>query len=102
MPSDRSGVLVRLPRAVKARLADEATRRGVSLNDVAVGALAARFGIPFRPSGRRGSAPRADGDVLLRMPVTLRDKLHARAAQKRRNLNDVIAETLSDELGLAR
>jgi myo-inositol-1-phosphate synthase len=102
MTNERSGVLVRMPGPLKARLAQEAEARGTSLNDVAVGALAARFGVPFRASGRKGAAPRGGGDVLLRMPFALKEKLHKRAAQKKRHVNEFIVETLSDELGLDR
>jgi myo-inositol-1-phosphate synthase len=99
MSADRSELLVRLPDDLKARLADAARSRGSSLNDVAVGALAARFGVPFVPSGRRGAAPRGAGAVLLRLPAALKEKLRARAAQKRRNLNDLVVELLARELG---
>src|SRR5918995_918493 len=71
-----------MPRELKERLAAEVTRAGTSLNDVAVGILAARFAIPFEPSGRKGAAPKGRGDVLLRMPAALKDKLTTRAAER--------------------
>jgi len=57
----RSDVLVRMPPDLKRRLAAEVERRKTSLNDIAVAILASRFGVPFEPSGRRGSprVPRA-------------------------------------------
>jgi myo-inositol-1-phosphate synthase len=92
-------VLVRLPRELKGSLTEEVRRSGRSLNDVAVGILAQRFAVPFRPSGRAGRAPSSSGPVLLRMPAELKDKLAARAAQRKRNLNDLIVETLAERLG---
>src|SRR5262245_8201382 len=88
-----------MPAELKQRLAEEVRRTERNLNDVAVGILAARFAVPFEPSGRAGRAPRAGGAVLLRMPAELKDRLSARAAQHRRNLNDLIVETLSERLG---
>jgi myo-inositol-1-phosphate synthase len=99
--ADRTDVLVRLPAELKRRLADEVAARGSNLNDVAVEILAARFGIPFEPTGRRG-APRPSGrGVLLRMPRALKERLRDRAASRRRTTNELIVETLSERLGLA-
>src|ERR1051325_9633362 len=88
-----------MPGDLKRRLSEEVSRTGQSLNDVAVGTLAARFAVAFEPSGRPGRRPGAGGSVLLRMPAELKDRLGARAAQRRRNVNDLIVETLSERLG---
>jgi myo-inositol-1-phosphate synthase len=88
-----------MPAELKRRLANEVERSGRSLNDVAVEALSARFAVPFRPSGRAGKAPGSSGSVLLRVPAELKDKLAARAAQRKRNVNDLIVETLAERLG---
>src|SRR3954447_42175 len=96
----RSSVLVRLPAAVKERLAEEAGAPARRLTDVAVGALAPRFAIPYTPTGRRAAAPRATGDVLLRMPPELKDKIARRASDRRRPTNDLIVETLAERLGV--
>src|SRR3989440_486326 len=88
-----------MPRELKQRLADEVARRGGNLNDVAVGLLASRFAVPFEPSGRAGTVSREGGTVLLRMPPELKQKLSARAAERKRNVNDLIVETLSERLG---
>src|ERR671937_2743049 len=88
-----------MPHELKQRLAEEVERRGGNLNDVAVGLLASRFAVSFEPSGRPGAVKREGGSVLLRMPPELKDKLAARAAQRKRNLNDLIVETLSERLG---
>jgi myo-inositol-1-phosphate synthase len=92
-------VLVRMPRELKRRLAQEVARSGRSLNDVAVEVLAARFAVPFRPSGRQGRVPGESGSVLLRVPPELKEKLASRAAQRKRNVNDLIVETLAERLG---
>ncbi len=44
-----------MPVELKRALAREVERRGASLNDVAVAILAARFAVPYVPSGRRGA-----------------------------------------------
>jgi myo-inositol-1-phosphate synthase len=88
-----------MPAELKRLLTEEVGRSGRSLNDVAVGLLASRFGVSFEPSGRPGKEPGKSGSVLLRMPPELKDKLAARAAQRKRNLNDLIVETLSKRLG---
>jgi len=89
-----------MPGELKERLAVEVARTGASLNDVAVGILAARFGVVFEPSGRPGTPPGRGRSVLLRMPAELKVKLQARASQRRRNVNELIVETLAERLGL--
>ncbi len=87
-----------MPGELKQLLSKEVRRSGKSLNDVAVGILASRFAVPFEPSGRPGKAPGRSGTVLLRMPAELKETLAARAAQRKRKLNDLIVETLSERL----
>jgi myo-inositol-1-phosphate synthase len=84
---------------LKERLAAEVSSTGRSLNDIAVGILASRFAVPFEPSGRRGSPPKASGDVLLRMPQALKEKLQTRAAERGLGMNDLIVEILAKRLG---
>ena len=88
-----------MPRELKQLLAGEVRRTGRSLNDVAVGILASRFAVSFEPSGRPGKEPGKSGSVLLRMPAELKETLAARAAQRKRKVNDLIVETLSERLG---
>src|SRR5689334_3463634 len=88
-----------MPGELKRLLADEVRRTGQSLNDVAVGILASRFAVSFEPSGRPGKEPGKSGSVLLRMPAELKETLAARAAQRKRKVNDLIVETLSERLG---
>jgi myo-inositol-1-phosphate synthase len=90
-----------MPGELKERLADEVALAGASLNDVAVGILASRFAVPFEPSGRKGARPKGKGDVLLRMPAALKDKLQVRAAERGRRMNDLIVEILAERLGVA-
>src|SRR5436190_16081033 len=98
----RSTVFVRMPPELKQRLAEEVARTGRSLNDIAVGLLAASVAVPFQPSGRPGSPPRPGREVLLRMPAELKDRLARRAGERRRTTNELIVETLSERLGLTR
>src|ERR687891_139549 len=95
----RKDVLVRMPPELKQKLAEEVAARGSNLNDVAVGILASRFAVPFSATGRKGAPPRGRGDVLLRMPGELKDKLARRASERKRNTNDLIIETLVEGLG---
>jgi myo-inositol-1-phosphate synthase len=90
-----------MPGELKERLAAEVSSAGRSLNDIAVGILADRFAVPFEPSGRRGTAPKGKGDVLLRMPAALKGKLQTRAAERGRRTNDLIVEILAERLGVA-
>jgi myo-inositol-1-phosphate synthase len=90
-----------MPGELKERLAAEVSSSGRSLNDVAVGILASRFAVPFEPSGRKGTPPKGRGDVLLRMPGALKEKLQTRAAERGRRTNDLIVEILAERLGVA-
>jgi myo-inositol-1-phosphate synthase len=100
--AERTNVLVRMPAELKRRLGDEVARTKKNLNDVAVEILASRFAVPFAGTGRSGSPPKESGDVLLRMPPELKDKLTRRARERRRKTNDLIVETLSERLGIER
>jgi myo-inositol-1-phosphate synthase len=100
MARERTEVLVRMPGELKQRLAREVRERGSNLNDVAVEILAARFGLSYDPTGRKGRPRAAGRDVLLRMPRELRDRLRQRASERRRTTNELIVETLSERLGL--
>jgi myo-inositol-1-phosphate synthase len=88
-----------MPGELKRLLTDEVRSSGRSLNDVAVGILASRYAVPFEPSGRAGREPGDGRSVLLRMPAELKDKLAARAAERKRTVNDIVVETLGDGLG---
>jgi myo-inositol-1-phosphate synthase len=91
-----------MPAELKRALSARAERARASQNDVAVAILASRFAIPFTGSGRRGSAPRSGGAVLLRMPRELKDTLVRRARERRTTTNDLILETLAGGLGPKR
>jgi myo-inositol-1-phosphate synthase len=102
MAQERSDVLVRMPAALKRRLAHEVEARGSNLNDLAVEILASRFAVPFQGSGRRAGRPSSKGDVLLRMPAELKSKLTRRARERKRTTNQLIVETLSEQLDTSR
>jgi myo-inositol-1-phosphate synthase len=95
----RKEVFVRMPAELKERLTQEVAARGSNLNDVAVGILASKFAVPFTATGRKGTPHRSGGDVLLRMPAELKDRLSRRASERKRNVNDLIVETLGRGLG---
>jgi myo-inositol-1-phosphate synthase len=96
--SERKGVLVRAPSSLKEALVRETARRGVSLNDVAVGLLADFFGIHYRPTGRKSPLPGSSPVLLLRMPEELRHKIHAEARRSDQTVNDVVLRALAHEL----
>jgi myo-inositol-1-phosphate synthase len=96
MARERSDVLVRMPADLKRRLAREVEALESNLNDVAVEILASRFAVPFQGSGRRGGSGSGKGDVLLRMPLELKEKLTRRAAERARSVNQLILETLEE------
>jgi myo-inositol-1-phosphate synthase len=102
MAQERSDVLVRMPAELKRRLVREVEARGSNLNDVAVEILASRFAVPFQGSGRRAGRPSSKGDVLLRMPAELKSKLTRRARERKRTTNQLIVETLSEQLDNTR
>jgi myo-inositol-1-phosphate synthase len=98
----RKSVIVRVPPALKRRLAREVARGGKSMNDLAVGILGSRFGVEVAQSGRRptSSGVGASGVVVLRMPDRLKDRLQAEARSTDSTTNDLIVRTLSETLGL--
>ena len=98
----RSTLFVRLPPSLKRALAVAASRTGRSLNDIAVGALAAHVGLAFTPSGRPGGVPGDSSGVVLRMEPELKTRLQARARQRKRTTNDLIVETLAERLGTGK
>src|SRR5437762_2235887 len=89
-----------MPPQLKRRLVHETEARDSNVNDVAVGILADRFGVPFEGSGRRNPAAGASGVVLLRLPPALKRRIQLEAFERGSNTNDVILETLSERLGL--
>jgi myo-inositol-1-phosphate synthase len=97
---ETASVLVRMRPELKRRLAQEVVQRDSTLNDVAVGILAARFDVSFAPSGRRGTIPGTSGTVLLRVPPELKKELRAAADRSASTINHVITETLADGLGV--
>jgi myo-inositol-1-phosphate synthase len=87
-----------MPGDLKRLLRDEVIARGSNLNDVALEILAAQFGVQYEGSGRR-SIPRTEsGDVLLRLPRDLKERIRERAADTRRTTNELIVEALSRRL----
>ena len=95
-----TGVLVRMPGALKRALVNEVRRRDSNMNDVAVGILAERFSISFRPSGRRGTPGGESGTVLLRLPPQLKRRLQEVAFESESNMNELIVQTLANEVGV--
>ncbi len=89
-----------MPSELKRRLVHEVEAQSSNLNDVAVGILADRFGIPFAGTGRRSPAAGASGVVLLRLPPALKRRIQLEAFERASNTNDVILLALSERLGV--
>ena len=98
--SSRKGVLVRAPLSLKQALIRETARRGVSLNDVAVGLLAREFDVSYRPTGRRSALPGASPVLLLRMPADLKHEIEKEARRSGSSSNEVILRALADALAV--
>src|SRR5919204_18566 len=81
MAASRTSIIVRMPRNLKRRLAREVARRESTLNDVAVEALAAAFGVDFTPSGRRGSVPGETLEERLTTPTSRKDTMARNGSQ---------------------
>jgi myo-inositol-1-phosphate synthase len=90
-----------MPARLKRRLVHEVESRSSNVNDIAVGMLAERFGVPFTGTGRRSPAAGASGVVLLRLPAALKQRIQAEALEQGSNVNDVVLRTLSERLGIA-
>jgi myo-inositol-1-phosphate synthase len=89
-----------MPSSLKGALVRETARRGMSLNDVAVGILADNFGVSFAPSGRRSPLPGPSPAVLLRVPSELKHEIENEARRRDRNANEVILQVIADGLGI--
>ncbi len=87
-----------MPPSLKKALVRETARRGTSLNDVAVGILAAELGVTYRPTGRRSPLPGASPVVLLRVPLDLKHELDSEARRAGSTANDVVVAALADAL----
>jgi myo-inositol-1-phosphate synthase len=96
--SQRKGVLVRAPASLKRALVRETARRGVSLNDVAVGLLADHLNVPYQPTGRKSALPGSSPVILLRMPQALKDVLEDEAQRSGQTVTDVVLRALALEL----
>jgi myo-inositol-1-phosphate synthase len=97
---ESTSVLVRMPSELKRVLAQEVERTQATVNDIAVGILAERFGVDFMPSRRRGQAPGESPVVLLRMPPALKQQIRESALERGSNANRVVVQTLADALGV--
>ena len=98
--TSRKSVIVRVPPALKRRLAREVALGGKSMNDLAVGILGSRFGVEVVESGRRSTDVGPSGVVVLRMPDRLKERLNAEARSLDSTTNDLIVRTLSETLGV--
>ena len=97
---DSKNVIVRMPPQLKRRVSALATRRGVGMNDVVLEILERALGVPFTPSGRKGSPPGESSVVLLRMTPELKQKLQAAALERKSNMNRLVVGSLADHLGV--
>jgi myo-inositol-1-phosphate synthase len=86
---------------LKKALVRETARRGVSLNDVAVGLLAEEFDVAYHPTGRRSPLPGSSPVLLLRMPSDLKHEIETQARRTGSSSNDVIVRVLAEALAVS-
>jgi hypothetical protein len=83
---------------LKALLIAESRARGLSINDCAIGALAAHYGVRYVGTGRRSpGATVSDGSLLLPLPDVLYRKIAAqvdRQPKGRRSKKAVVEDVL--------
>ncbi len=89
-----------MPLSLKQALIRETARRGVSLNDVAVGLLAREFDVSYRPTGRRSPLPGSSPVLLLRMPADLKHEIEKEARRSGSSSNEVILRAFADALAV--
>jgi hypothetical protein len=100
--SEWTGVLVRLPVALKGAIVAEVELQGTNVNDLIVGTLAHRFGMSFNPSERCCHTASAEKTkVLLRMSPRLKRKIqhHALPMTSRRVVRKKAASMLTELRG---
>jgi hypothetical protein len=86
-----------MPRSIKERLIRAAEACDGNINDIAVAAVAAKFGVPFTPSGKRSPTPPGpDGNMLLSMPMRLQQKVKTTAVNNHIRFQDVIIAILAE------
>jgi myo-inositol-1-phosphate synthase len=95
---ETKSILVRMSATLKRRLGREVARRESTLNDIAVQILAERYQLEFEPSGRKGSPPGDTGDVLLRVPPAVKQRLDEDSREQGISTNQLIVEALSERL----
>ena len=95
---ETKSILVRMSPTLKRRLGREVARRESTLNDIAVQILAERYQLEFEPSGRKGNPPGDTGDVLLRVPPAVKQRLDEDSHEQGISTNQLIVEALSERL----
>lgn len=100
----RATAILRMPASLKRALIQCSAES--SINDVAVGILAAKYGMRYGASGRRSSTPKVPrGDsrietVILRMPQDLHESLAYDAYTSRQSLNTIAVREIALSFGM--
>jgi hypothetical protein len=89
-----------MPLELKRTIVAEAAVTGTNVNDVAVGALADFYEVPFTPSGRRCQADENVSKVILHMSDRLKAELQRDALRDRTNMSYTAVVVLSRMLGV--
>jgi hypothetical protein len=89
------------PEELRPRLVADAEARGSNLTDVANEILAARYRVPFEPTGRKTAASPDGEELNLRIPWDLKTAIGAEANVHGRSLQREILAALCDHYGLA-
>jgi transposase-like protein len=97
--AETKDLLVRnFPPDVKEALVALADERDTNMNDVAVELLAEEFGVPYTPRRRRAVPPGDSGDVVLRMPAKLKQKLRTASYRRDEPMAAIVLESLRAKL----
>lgn len=85
---------------LRPRLVADATAQRTNLTDVAGAILAARYGVPYEPGGRKTDPMAAHAVLNMRLPRPLVAKLRRAAERSGRSDMDEVRHALSEHYGL--
>lgn len=97
----RTEILVEdVPEKIRDLVVAEAKHRDVSINEMAVGILAAAYGVEREPSGRGFRGETGSNQFLLAVPEELRTAIRMHAARIGSTQRGVVIEQLAKHFGI--
>ena len=101
--AETSKILRSIPPKLKAKIAARADRQGTSVNAVIVSLLAKHYGVEYEPSTRalaRGRERTAFPNIVLRMPVGLRDAIERDAVKRGETDSNTMKAIIAPSFGM--